>query len=268
MSRPTEKSIADFQSRVLEWYGENKRDLPWRQTTDPYAILVSEVMLQQTQVDRVIPFFLRWLESFPDFAALAKADKREVLAHWSGLGYNNRALRLQKLAQDIVEYHGGSLPKEEEELRNLPGIGPYTARAVIAFAFNKEVPVVDTNIRRVLIHELALPEEISVKDLEDIASRCVPKGKSCIWHNALMDYGAMEKTARATGIRPLSRQTKFEGSDREVRGYIVKTLVQSGPLGVADVKRKYGKERTSRVINALKSEGIIATDGDKLSLEQ
>ena len=219
--------IKTFQEKILSWYKQNKRDLPWRKTKDPYAILVSETMLQQTQVDRVIGYYLKFLKKFPSFEKLAKAQKKTLLSYWSGLGYNNRVLRLQQLAQVVIKEHKGKLPRTEEVLLSLPGIGPYTATAVLAFAFNKDVAVVDTNIRRVFIHELKLKKNISAEALRETALATVPKGKSCIWYNALMDYGAMKQTARKTGIKPLSRQSKFEGSDRQVRGQIVRMQTSS-----------------------------------------
>lgn len=252
-----------MQEKILEWYSKNKRDLPWRRTKDPYAILVSEVMLQQTQVDRVISKYLAWMEAFPTLNALATADKRKVLLLWSGLGYNNRALRLQKLAQTLKD---GELPKTEEELLKLPGIGPYTARAILAFAFNKEVAVIDTNIRRVLIHELGLSEDISLKELEKIALDLVPKGKSCIWHNALMDYGAMEKTARKTGVKSLSKQSKFEGSERQVRGRILKKLLSEKKVSIEELREMFFHENFDVILEGMRKEGILRVEKNEAFL--
>lgn len=255
-----------LQQKILIWYKKNKRSLPWRKTTDPYKILVSEVMLQQTQVDRVISYHKRWLKKYPDFAALAKSDNRELLKLWSGLGYNNRALRLKKLALEVAEKYNGTLPKDEESLRSLPGIGPYTAHAVMAFAYNKEVPVMDTNIRRVLIHELTLKEDISKDALQNIALELVPKGKSRIWHNALMDYGAMEKTARATGISPLSKQSRFEGSDRWIRGHIVKGLIAHKKLSLKTFQKIFNKKQFNKVLHKLEKEGMITINNKHIVL--
>ena len=263
----TQEQIAHFQNKVLTWYKAHERYLPWRKTTDPYPILVSEIMLQQTQVDRVIPYYHRFLKTFPDFKTLAAANKHTLLSHWSGLGYNNRVLRLQQLAQRILTDCKGVFPRTEEELIELPGIGPYTARAVLAFAFNKEVAVIDTNIRRVLIHELKLKEDVSMKELEGIALAAVPKGKSRIWHNALMDYGAMEKTARKTGIKPLSKQGHFLGSDRWLRGQIVKTLLAQKEVSLLQFKKMFEHPRFEIVIKKLETEGIILIDHKVVKLQ-
>jgi A/G-specific adenine glycosylase len=254
--------MKSFQNKVLTWYSKNKRDLPWRKTTDPYKILVSEVMLQQTQVDRVIPFFNQWLKEWPDVKSLAKADTHRLLELWSGLGYNNRALRLRKLCQFLVEKNNGEMPRQKDVLLSLPGIGPYTAGAVMAFAYNKEVAVVDTNIRRVFIHELKLDEDISNDELEKIALEVVPKGKSCIWYNALMDYGALFKTARKTGIESLSKQGKFEGSDRQLRGDIVKRLLQEKSLKRDSIV----DDRAERVIKGMVRDGVIVVEKNIVSL--
>jgi len=253
--------ITAFQQKILSWYKKNKRDLPWRKTTDPYKILVSEVMLQQTQVDRVIRYYERFLEHYPDIHSLANADKITLLKLWSGLGYNNRVLRLQKLSQKLVEEKKTSLPPEEEALISLPGIGPYTAHAVLAFAFNKAVPVMDTNIRRVLIHEFKLKEDISMEDLKQLAMSCIPAKKSCIWHNALMDYGATFLTARKTGIKPLSKQSKFEGSTRQIRGYIVKCLLKEKKVSISSLQKKFNQQQAENVLSKLVKEGLVKKSG-------
>lgn len=263
----TSAQLQKLQHKILSWYKQNKRDLPWRRTTDPYTILVSEVMLQQTQVDRVIPYYQRFMMTFPHFTALAAADKTTLLKLWSGLGYNNRVLRLQKLAQVLVKDFEGKLPRTEEALIQLPGIGPYTARALLAFAFNQEVAVVDTNIRRVLIHELRLKEDISIKDLEKIAFSAIPLRKSRIWHNALMDYGSLEKTARKTGIKPLSKQGPFIGSDRWLRGQIVKEILAKKKVTFLQIKKRFDHPRTSEVIAKMEKEGIIFNENKVLRLQ-
>ncbi len=180
------------QKNILDWYAQEKRDLPWRETTDPYKILVSEIMLQQTQVDRVIPKYQNFLLQFPTVESLAKASSAEVIVAWSGLGFNRRALRLAELAKKIVQLK--KFPETEKELLILKGIGPYTASAVASFAFNQDVIVLDTNIRRVF-HRLSFEHkttqnELLTKELETLAARLLPKGNSRIWHNALMDFGA------------------------------------------------------------------------------
>ena len=192
---PSPRRIRALQARLLGWYAENRRDLPWRRTTDPYAVLVSEIMLQQTQVPRVVPRFADWLEAWPDLESLAEAPLAGVLRRWQGLGYNNRARRLQACAQAAVAAAPGGrraeLPRSPEGLRALPGIGPYTARAVLVFAHNDDLAAVDANVRRVLTHELRLPEDLSGKHLQAVADAALPHGRSRDWHNALMDYGSL-----------------------------------------------------------------------------
>lgn len=205
--------VESFQSKILEFYQQNRRSFPWRMTTDRYAIMVSEVMLQQTQADRVARRFPLWLERFPDVQTLASASLREVLDAWSGLGYNSRGQRLHRAAAMIVEQFDGRVPADPAHLIELPGIGAYTSRSIPVFADNLDLAAVDTNIRRVLIHELNLPESITPKALMAVAEEVLPKGRSRDWHNALMDYGAMELTSKKTGIAPLTRQSTFKVPD-------------------------------------------------------
>ncbi len=164
-----------IQKTILDRYKINARVLPRRQTTDPYQIMVSEIMLQQTQVDRVIPKYLNFLELFPTLQSLADADKTKLLTARSGLGYNSRALNLQKAAQAIVHEHKNIFPQTKDELIKLPGIGPYTAGAICAFAYNQDVTVIDINIKRVLIHLLHLDSNINPKDLEKIVADILPR---------------------------------------------------------------------------------------------
>jgi len=215
------KTIKKFQKEILHWYKKNKRDLPWRRTRDPYHILISEVMLQQTQVNRVIPKYEKWLQVLPTIQDLAKAKVSDVLRLWSGLGYNRRALNLKKTAEIIVKEYGSVFPQEEKELVNLPGIGKYTARALMCFAFDKQVAVVDTNIRKVILTKFftshpepfSHPEQgegsqgrlregsqrdssaspqndkrIGEKEIQKVADKLLPKGKAYDWNHALMDY--------------------------------------------------------------------------------
>ncbi|NHK30693.1 MAG: Fe-S cluster assembly protein HesB [Asgard group archaeon] len=220
----SEIKIREFQEKIFNWWKENKRDLPWRKTTNPYHIMVSEVMLQQTQVTRTIKKYLEFLQKFPTIDSLASASPAEVLTLWSGLGYNRRALWLQQAAQQIIEK--GNFPETPEELEKLKGIGPYTARSILIFAMNEDCPTVDTNIRRILIAEELAEESTQEKELYKIAEKLIPKGKSRDWHNALMDYGSLELTAAKTGIKPKAKQKKFSKSKRYYRGKIVKILIK------------------------------------------
>ncbi|MBF0431137.1 MAG: A/G-specific adenine glycosylase [Fibrobacteria bacterium] len=262
----TSKAKLLFQKKVLNWYKKNKRDLPWRKTRNPYTVLVSEIMLQQTQVDRVIGYYLKFIDRFPDTLTLSRARKRTLLSYWSGLGYNNRALNLQKLAQIVCKENNGIIPRNEQSLLKLPGIGPYTAHAVLAFAFNKPVPVLDTNIRRVLIYEFSLDEKTPLEELKALALDCIPEKKSRIWHNALMDYGSMVVTARKTGIAPLSKQGTFEGSDRWVRGNLVKLLLKSKRISVNSLTTQFDENQLRHVINKMLKEKLFILKNEYLSL--
>ena len=186
---------------LLDWYAQNGRaHLPWRQTRDPYRILVSEFMLQQTQVDRVLPKYLAFIERFPDFGALACAATADVLREWRGLGYNSRAVRLKQIALEVTERFRGAMPSGEDSLRELPGIGPYTVAAVRAFAFDLDDAAVDTNVRRVVhrvLHGLEHPQAVDAATLDREAHEFVPKGRGHDWNSAVMDLGATICTARA-----------------------------------------------------------------------
>ena len=187
-------------TQVLHWYKKNGRSLPWRKTTSPYRVLVSEIMLQQTQVGRVVDFYHQWLRRFPTISALARASKPEVLRQWSGLGYNNRAVRLHRLAQIIVDQYGGRLPSSLEELQRLPGIGKYTSHAISCFAFRKAMPVVDVNIRRIItrmMKRVRNSSEIKMdREVWNSAKQLLPAGDAYNWNQALMDIGSEICTAR------------------------------------------------------------------------
>jgi A/G-specific adenine glycosylase len=192
---------------LRQWFAQNARDLPWRRTRDPYAILVSEVMLQQTQVDRVIPYYHQFLERFPTVADLAAAPTAEVIRLWSGLGYNRRAVNLQRAAKAVVEEHGGVFPDDPAVLRTLPGIGAYTAGAVAAFAYERDVAFLDTNMRRVVNRLVFGVEPAPEREVLDAAAALVPPGEGWAWNQALIEFGALHCTARrpACVVCPLQR---------------------------------------------------------------
>lgn len=219
--------VKAFQKEILEWYKRNQRDLPWRKDRDPYHILVSEVMLQQTQVQRVIPKYENWLKVFPNVASLAKASTRDVLFHWSGLGYNRRALFLQRFAQEIREKFGGRMPQDEKTLRSLPGIGAYTCRALLCFAFNKQVAVIDTNVRKVIAVKFFNGELPADKVIEEVAWELLPQGRAYEWNQALMDYASTMLKKHKIAI---PKQYTFHDSDRYFRGLIVRLLLQATVL--------------------------------------
>ncbi len=191
----SEKEAAQFRRRLLRWYRNNGRDLPWRRTSDPYAIFVSEVMLQQTQVSAVIPYYERWLRRFPNSEKLALASESEVLHAWQGLGYYSRARNLHAAAKILRSKYRGTFPRQPEELAELPGAGRYTANAIATFAFNRPVPVVETNIGRVLarIFDLQQPIDDSAgrKELWKIAAHLIPRRGARAHNSALMDLGAI-----------------------------------------------------------------------------
>jgi A/G-specific adenine glycosylase len=192
--------LAAIREALLEWFAESGRDLPWRHTRDPYKIMVSEIMLQQTQVDRVVPKYQAFLELFPTLAVLAAAPVAEVIRAWTGLGYNRRAVNMQRAARAVLEEYGGQFPHDMAELLKLPGIGPYTAGAIACFAFEQDVAFMDTNIRRVVQRLFAGPEEsapLGEAQLIAIARAAVPPGQGWAWNQAIMELGALICTAAA-----------------------------------------------------------------------
>jgi len=188
-----------FQKKLLRWYRKNGRSLPWRDTSDPYQILVSEIMLQQTQVDRVIPKYLEFLSKYPNFQALASARVSAVKKTWYPLGYNARPVRLRNIARETIMRYGGKLPQGDGELQSFKGIGRYTAGAIRSFAFKKDVPIVDTNIRRVLVRVFLGKPKLHPLDSQiwTLAEELLPKGKTYDFNQALMDFGACICSAKS-----------------------------------------------------------------------
>jgi A/G-specific adenine glycosylase len=263
----TPARVRAFQKEIYEHYDTRGRDFPWRKKLNPYRVLVSEIMLQQTQVERVIEKYRAFLEVFPDFAALAKAPLSKLLRVWSGLGYNRRALALKSLAQKVVDEHRGRLPLDLEKLLALPGIGGYTAGAVLAFAFNKPVVFMDTNIRRVYIHEFFHDQE-DVRDdqLVPLVEQTMDSVHPRKWYNALMDYGTMVREEHGNPNRKsahYTRQSPFENSNRQVRGMILKVLVAEAQLSAAQIVKRSGMapERVRKNLAQLTEEGFIKKKG-------
>lgn len=251
--------ISEFQRGLLHWWQANHRNLPWRMTRDPYRILISEVMLQQTQVDRVIPYYNQWLAKFPTVADLADAPTADVIRLWAGLGYNRRAVNLQRTAQAVVEM-GGEFPQDVESLKALPGIGPYTAGAIACFAFEQDVAFIDTNIRRVLHRYFLGPEVPNLlandKQITALAAEVLPAGNGWTWNQALIEFGALHCTARkplcvicplqancaawpdiqtllATQVRGKGKTSiPFEKTNRYFRGRIVDSLRTHSESGI------------------------------------
>jgi A/G-specific adenine glycosylase len=267
---------------VLAWGAASMRDLPWRAERDPWRILVAEVMLQQTQVDRVIPKWRAFLGAFPTPAACAEAPLGDVLRLWQGLGYPRRARDLKAAAAVAVERHGGRLPDDLQDLLALPGIGPYTARAVLAFAFERDVAVVDTNIARILARTAG--ERLTAKRAQERADAAVPLGAGWTWNQVIMDLGAtvcrpVPRCAEcplqrscvwslagrpdpdpAVGSAGVSgRQARFEGSDRQARGKVLATLADgSRPVTSFD----------ERIVAGLVADGLVEIHGSALMLPQ
>lgn len=268
---PSSHEIQAFQRRIWQWYAKHRRShLPWRTRISPYRVLVSEVMLQQTQVDRVIPKYMHWMKRFSSWKALARAPRVEVLRAWSGLGYNSRAVRLQETARIVVERYHGRLPRTDEQLLRLPGIGPYTSRSVQIFTWNVDTVCIDTNIRRVLIHELELPDDLNTVQIEEIAWRCLPSGMSREWHSALMDYGALHSTARKTGIASTSKQSTFEGSFRQAKATVLKKVIGVYPkeLSWAQVRVLARGHDVGRITTALlKDRSVRETKSGLLAVD-
>ncbi len=227
------EDIAAFQNEIMNWWERHARDLPWRKGQDPYHILVSEFMLQQTQVNRVIPKYLQFLEEFPTVESLASAETKQLLQVWSGLGYNRRALWLREAARQIVDK--GEFPQTAKELRQLKGVGPYTSRSILIFAFNHDLAAVDTNIRRVLIASGFGKESMSDKEIQTVAEKVLLKGRARDWHNALMDFGSQVMTSSTTGIPPTSKQACYEGSSRQIRGAIIRALTANDEIAFEEL---------------------------------
>ncbi|MDR2898289.1 MAG: A/G-specific adenine glycosylase [Spirochaetaceae bacterium] len=226
--------LNEFRQAIWDNYRRNPRRFPWRETSDPYEILVSEIMLQQTQTERVIPKYTAWLEAFPNASSLAKASLPEVLRLWNGLGYNRRARFLQEACRIVTEKSGGVFPRDPDELDALPGIGPYTARAVAAFAFGSPEVFIETNIRSVYIF-FFFPdaEKVDDKELLPLIEQTLDREHPREWYYALMDYGAaLKKSVKNPSRRSSSyaKQSKFDGSLRQARGAILRALISDEAL--------------------------------------
>ncbi len=265
--------IADFRELVWEHYRQHARSMPWREDPSPYKVVVSEVMLQQTQVDRVTPKFLDWVKQWPSFADLAAAPTDELLRVWKGLGYNRRALRLRELARIVAEDHAGRLPDSQAELEALPGIGPHTAGAILAYAFNRPVVFIETNIRRVFLHHFFADQDM-VHDRELLAyiEAALDREHPREWYWALMDYGSWLKSQIVNPNRRSRhhvRQAKFEGSNRQLRGKILDLVLQQPQTIVTIVETcpHFSQEQVEKALIALESEGFLSRDGARYTMK-
>lgn len=284
-----------FADRLLPWGVAYRRDLPWRATRDAWKVLVSEVMLQQTQVARVRAAYVAFVERFPTPKACAAAPAAEVVRAWSGLGYNRRAVQLHRCARACVDRHDGRVPERLADLLALPGIGPYTARAVLAFAFEHDVGVVDTNAARVLARALA-NAPLRPREAQRLADEAVPEGRGWEWNQAMLDLGARHCRARpdctgcpvapacrwqmagGNGVDPAvgsfattRRQGRFDGSDRQGRGRLVAAL-RAGAVARSELAAVMGwpedPTRARRIAGTVVADGLASDDGTTLNLRQ
>lgn len=281
--------MSRLQDDLLSWWVGHRRDLPWRQTRDPWAVLVSETMLQQTQVSRVADRWPRFLERFPTPEACVAAAVGEVVAEWSGLGYNRRAVMLHRAASACVSDHDGLVPEDLGALLALPGVGPYTARAVLVFAFGHDIGLVDTNAGRVVARAVA-GRRLRPAEAQALADATVPEGWGWEWGQAVFDLGASMCTKRAPACDPCpvrgsctwaaagfpepdpvegsagvsAGQSRFDGSDRQGRGRLVRALAD-GPLSSGDLAAVMGwpsdPQRAERVAAGVVADGLAVSDG-------
>jgi len=268
----TPLSVRDFRDIIYRHYRENPRAMAWRKTTNPYRILVSEIMLQQTQVERVSAKYKQFIKTFPSFESLARSSLRDILGVWQGMGYSRRAVALKKIAETVISDFRGKLPSSEDEFIKLPGIGKYTAAAILAFAFNKPTVFIETNIRRVFIHfffqgrTLVMDSEI-IPLVEKTLDRSNPRE----WYYALMDFGAMLKrktenpNKRSAHYR---KQLPFHGSNRQVRGMILRLLLRKPAITESEIVRelKSNPKKIKENLSALQNEGFIWRKGKRFEV--
>ena len=265
-------TVEEFRNRIWNFYEKHKRPMLWRETFDPYAIVVSEIMLQQTQVPRVMQKYPEFMEKFPGFQELAESSLPDLLKAWQGMGYNRRALSLQKLAGIVIANHGGILPRDPEILATFPGIGPATASSIAAFAFNSPVVFIETNIRRVFIHcFFADRENVHDSEIEPLVAAALDSENPREWYWALMDYGTYLKNTQGNANRRsahYTRQSKFEGSRRQVRGAVLKSLLASPKQDILNLQTGIDapKELLEEIVDELVKEGFIIRNGEMVSI--
>lgn len=259
----TKKTIQNFRKKIFTYYNNHGRILPWRQTSEPYHILVSEIMLQQTQVDRVIDKYKQFIRTFPTIQKLAKAPVEKVLRIWQGLGYNRRALMIHRCAQAIVKDWHSIISDNPEQLQKLPGIGKTTAASICVFAFHKPLVFIETNIRTVFIYEF-FPNRKDITDGEliPLIKQTLDTKHPYKFYSALMDYGAYLKKNNSNPSRKSARHTKqsrFEGSDRQIRGKILRLLLSQKKLSFKKMNAELqaDPERFKKILQGLVKEGFI-----------
>ncbi len=263
------KDVTVFQKTIVDHYKKSGRVFPWRETRDPYAILVSEVMLQQTQAERVVPFFTKWMKQFPTAKVLARVPISAVLKVWQGLGYNRRALNLKHAGEMIVKEYGGKIPVDIQKIDALPGVGPYTAGAIGAFAFNLPSAFIETNIRTVyLCFFFKGRRNVSDAEILEMVEQTLPRSVRQ-WYGALMDYGAMLKaTVGNPNIHSKSyiKQSVFKGSRRELRGKILRLVTEKGRMTLGDAKKNTNGVSAEEVVSELTREGFLKKTGKSFRL--
>jgi A/G-specific adenine glycosylase len=268
----TTREIMKFQSIVYDYYRNFGRDLPWRSTDNPYEILVSEIMLQQTQVSRVVQKYVEFINTFPDIESLAEATLRDVLTVWHGLGYNRRALSLKRLAEIVNTTYGGYVPSHVSLLMQLPGIGNATANAVCAFAFNQPVVFIETNVRTVFIyHFFTTKDTVKDSEIKPLVERTLDYDNPKHWYNALMDYGvALKKYCSNPGRKSAhhKEQSPFEGSTRQVRGAILRALITKPRQTFNELIKavRFDPDVVKKNIQSLEKEGLVVNKGRYISI--
>lgn len=264
--------VMAFRSVVLTYFREHGRVLPWRNTDDPYEILVSEFMLQQTQVPRVLKAYPVFLSRFPSVHRLAEVSQPDVLVAWQGLGYNRRALYLHRTARQVVDGYSGIIPDDVSRLERFPGIGHATASAICAFAYNQPTVFIETNIRTVFIHHFFAGEPtVSDKDILPLVDQTVDTDDPRIWYHALMDYGVALKGAFGNPSRrstSYTRQSPFQGSDRQLRSSILRIILAEKRISDHRLTTRIcaDRNRLNRIVASLIEDGFIGRDEDGIFL--
>jgi len=266
---PDEEGIVLFREKVWAFYREcGRHDLPWRATTDPYCIFVSEVMLQQTQVSRCLVKYPEFIRAFPDFPTLSAAPLVDLMKVWKGMGYNRRAIALKTTAELVISCYQGVLPGNEQELQKLPGIGKATAASIAAFAYNLPVVFIETNIRRVFIHCFFTGmAPVPDREIHPLVSATLDRENPREWYYALMDAGAsLGKRIQNPNRRSAHYhvQTRFSGSLRQIRGKVLGLLTGPDTLTIDDIAARTGEDpmRIRCIVQALEQEGFLVTEGN------
>lgn len=261
------RAYVQFNALLTDFYQKNKRPMPWRDEICPYWVVVSELMLQQTQVSRVMQKFPEFINLFPDFATLAHASLEEVFRAWQGLGYNRRAKYLRQIAQEVLDRWDGIVPDDPAVLQTLPGIGKATAGSIVAFTYDIPVVFIETNTRRVFIHHFFQDRsEVSDKEILPIVARALDLDHPREWFYSLMDYGTYLAKKIDNPNRRSNRysvQSPFRGSDREIRGQILKILLADGPTyrDILVVTIAGDAERVHRIVDQMIGEDLIVQEG-------